>query len=67
MDVHSGETGTRIFMPLKSSTVLIGLVEVVVWRKPLSQIFSMATRLAFAIWPRTNAPRSPSMAFQTVS
>ena len=46
-------TGTRILKPFRSSGVLIGFVDDVVWRKPLSQILSMAMRLALAIWART--------------
>src|SRR6202051_1275092 len=53
IEVHSGETGTRILKPLRSSGPLIGLVDEVVSRKPLSQILSMTTRLALAISPRT--------------
>ena len=65
IEVQSGETGTRILKPFRSSGPRIGLVEDVVWRNPLSQIFSMATRLALAIWLRTYWPRSPSIAFHT--
>ena len=32
MPVHSGETGTRILKPFRSSGVLIGLVPEVIWR-----------------------------------
>ena len=52
LDVQSGDTGTRILKPLRSSGPLIGLVDDVVWRKPLSQIFSITTRFALAISPR---------------
>ena len=53
IDVQSGEGGTRSFMPLRSSGVTIGFVEVEVCRNPLSQILSIATRFAFAICART--------------
>src|ERR1700741_4037160 len=53
IDVQSGETGTRILKPLKSSGPLIGLVDDVVWRKPLSQILSITSSPAFLISPRT--------------
>jgi len=52
MDVHIGETGTRILKPSRSAGVLMGLVEVVVWRKPLSQMRSSACRLTLAICAR---------------
>src|SRR5882724_9816370 len=66
IEVHSGDTGTRLLKPLRSSGPLIGLVDDVVWRKPLSQILSITSRPNLLISPRTWAPRSPSMAFQTV-
>src|ERR1700750_724427 len=66
IEVHSGDTGTRILKPLKSSGPVMALVDEVVWRKPLSQILSMTSRPAFLISPRTQAPRSPSIVFQTV-
>ena len=53
IEVHSGDTGTRILKPLKSSGPLIGRDDDVVWRKPLSQILSITTRLALVISPRT--------------
>ena len=40
----SGLTGTRIFRPSMSLAVSIGLPLVVIWRKPLSHIFSKACR-----------------------
>src|SRR5438046_4330266 len=67
IEVQSGETGTRIFKPLKSSGPLIGLLDDVVSRNPLSQILSITTRLALVISLRIKAPSSPSIAFQTVS
>ncbi len=67
MLVQSGLTGTRIFKFLRSSGVLIGLVEVVIWRKPLSQILSIACRPRLSISPRTYAPSLPSIAAQTWS
>src|SRR5947209_11417060 len=48
IDVHSGDTGTRILKPLRSSGPLIGFVDDVVSRNPLSQILSIdrkSTRL----------------------
>ena len=42
IEVHSGLTGTRILKPCRSSGVVIGLVLVVIWRKPLSQMRSNA-------------------------
>ena len=53
IEVQSGLTGTRILKPFRSAGVWIGLLELVIWRKPLSQILSMTTRLALPIWPRT--------------
>ena len=53
IEVQSGLTGTRILKPFRSADVTIGLVEVVIWRKPLSQILSKATRLALPIAART--------------
>jgi hypothetical protein len=38
---------------LQSSGRVIGLFDEVIWRKPLSQILSITTRLAFAICART--------------
>src|ERR1700744_5963038 len=66
-DVHRGDTGTRILKPLKSSGVTRGLLDDVVWRKPLSQILSIATRSFFRICARIHAPSSPSIAFHTVA
>ena len=59
--------GTRSFSPRKSSGLLIGLVEVVIWRKPFSQGRAIVIRPTFSIWPRTYLPRPPSIAFQTWS
>src|SRR5258708_38468163 len=67
IEVQNGETGTRILKPLKSSGPLIGLVDDVVSRNPLSPILAITTRLAFVISPRTEAPSSPAIALQTVS
>src|SRR4051794_13797130 len=67
IEVHSGDTGTRILKPFRSSGPLIGLVDDVVWRKPLSQILSITIRLDLTISLRIWAPRSPSMVFHTVS
>src|SRR5450830_619983 len=67
IEVHSGDGGTRIFIPFKSSPITIGLVDEVICRKPLSQILSIATRPDLAICARTWAPRSPSSAFHTVA
>ena len=53
IDVQSGLTGTRILKSCRSAGALIGFVLVVMWRKPLSQILSIARMLALAIWPRT--------------
>ena len=53
MLVHSGETGTRILKPFMSAGPLISRVELVIWRKPLSHIFSMGTKPRLAISPRT--------------
>ncbi|MNL73226.1 hypothetical protein D3C87_1986610 [compost metagenome] len=62
------EGGTRILTPCRSAGPFTGRVAVVICLKPLSQIFSKAKMdLLFAISPRMNAPRPPSMAFQTVS
>ena len=49
IDVHSGLTGTRILKPFRSSAVLIGLVLVVMLRKPLSRQRSKQCRLTFAM------------------
>ena len=38
--------GTRILKPFRSAGVRIGLVELVIWRKPLSHIFSMRDQAA---------------------
>src|SRR6202012_3646681 len=67
IDVHSGDTGTRILKPLKSSGVTMGLGDHVVWGKPLSHILSIATRSFFRICARIHAPSSPSIAFRTVA
>src|ERR1700761_9597585 len=67
IELHSGDGGTRILKPLKSSGLAIGLTDDVVWRKPLSQILSITTRSFLAICARIHAPSSPSIAFQTVS
>ena len=67
MLVQSGETGTRILKPFRSAGVLIGWVELVIWRNPLSHIFSIAIRPRLSISARTSAPSLPSIAFQTVS
>ncbi|KEH15068.1 hypothetical protein GY15_00885 [Delftia sp. 670] len=67
IEVHSGETGTRILKPCRSAGPAMGRVEEVICRKPLSQMRSMATRLAWAMRARIWAPSSPSMAFQTLS
>ena len=47
--------------------MLIGLVLVVIWRKPLSHILSNATRPILPTSWRMCAPRSPSTAAQTPS
>ena len=52
IEVHKGDTGTRIFMPSKSAGVVIGPRDEVVWRKPLSQIFSCTIRPPFSISAR---------------
>jgi len=67
IDVHNGLTGTLILKPFRSAGVTMGLLELVIWRNPLSQILSNATRLALAMAARTCAPRSPSIAAQTCS
>ena len=67
MDVHSGLTGTRILNPFRSAGAAIARLDDVIWRKPLSQIRSNATRLDLAIAARTYAPSSPSMAAHTWS
>src|SRR5262245_13086311 len=67
MDVKSGLTGTRNLSPLRSLGSLIGLLLVVIWRKPLSHILSKATKPRVLICWRTYAPRSPSTAAQTPS
>ena len=53
IEVQSGLTGTRILKLPRSAGVSIGPVEVEIWRKPLSQIFSNAKRPLSSIWPRT--------------
>ena len=53
IEVQSGDTGTRIFIPSKSAGAVIGLTDEVVWRKPLSQIFSITTRPDFSISARS--------------
>ena len=67
IEVHSGLTGTRILNPLRSSAVLMGLVELVMLRKPLSRMRSKLCRFTLAMASRMKAPRSPSIAFHTVS
>jgi hypothetical protein len=67
IEVISGITGIRIFSPARSAGDLIGRGEAVIWRKPLSQIFSKANTFALVIADRIWAPKSPSMAAQTVS
>ena len=67
MLVHRGETGTRILNPFRSAGPLIGWVELVIWRNPLSHILSKAIRPRLSISARTNCPSLPSIAFQTVS
>ena len=52
IEVHSGDTGTRILKPFRSSGLLMGLADDVIWRKPLSKMRSMASRLALPIWAR---------------
>src|ERR1700741_5410611 len=42
MEVQSGLTGTRILKPSRSAVVTMALVEEEIWRKPLSQMCSMA-------------------------
>ena len=53
MLVQSGLTGTRNLTPRKSAGVTIGFVLVVVWRKPLSQILSIASSPRLPISART--------------
>ncbi|MNW70993.1 hypothetical protein D3C74_505760 [compost metagenome] len=65
MDMGSELTGTRIFRPSMSAAVLTGALLLVVWRKPLSHIFSKAYRRRCAMAARTCAPSAPSMAPQT--
>lgn len=55
-------TGTRILNPSRSLTAWIGLVELVICRKPLAQMRSMTTKFASLICLRNAAPRSPSSA-----
>ena len=64
--ISPGET--RIFSPARSATLWIGLVDVVISRKPFSQIFS-STTIPPRVWmsSRTTLPRSPSIARNTVS
>ena len=67
-ETSAGAPGTRSFMPARSAADLIGLMLLVIWRKPRSQMRSIGTRLTLAvIWPRTNFPSSPSIVGQTLS
>ena len=47
-DVKIGAGGTRNLMPFRSSGVLIGWVDVVTWRKPLSQTLDIVSRPGFS-------------------
>ena len=52
IDVQSGLTGTRILKPFKSSAVTMGLVDVVMFLKPLSKILSKLCKLTLAMAAR---------------
>ena len=67
IEVHKGLTGTRILKPCKSAGVWMGLVELVMLRKPLSKQKSKACKFTLAMAPRTCAPKSPSIAAHTVA
>ena len=54
--------GVRIFRPSRSATVRIGLVEVVIWRKPFTHGRSKVTKPLSSICLRTSAPSGPSKA-----
>lgn len=66
-EVRIGITGMRILKPLRSVGSAIGPRLDVIWRKPLSQIFSNGRMPAASIFLRIAAPNSPSIAAQTVS
>ncbi len=66
-EVQSALIGTRIFSPLRSSGVWIGLVLVVTWRKPLSQTLSITSSPALRICPRSRSPSFPSKADHSVA
>ncbi|MNL11157.1 hypothetical protein D3C87_1319800 [compost metagenome] len=67
MEVHSGLTSTRSLKPARSCGVKIGRVELVIWRKPLFQTFSIGIRPTLAVLARTYSPSLPSRAAQTLS
>ncbi|CKU39770.1 Uncharacterised protein [Mycobacterium tuberculosis] len=67
IEVHSGDTGTRILKPFRSAGDAMALFDDVICLNPLSQILSMATMLDLAICMRIWLPRSPSMAFHTLA
>ena len=66
IDVHNGLGGTRILKPFRSSGVRMGLATESVWRKPLSQTLSNATRFALLNASITCLPSGPSIADQTL-
>ena len=47
-DTSAGAPGTRSFSPARSAAFSIGFADVVIWRKPRSQRFSIGTRPALA-------------------
>jgi hypothetical protein len=65
-ETRIGLAGTRIFMPARSFGDVIGLAELVIWRKPWSYTLPTGTRLTLSKAARICAPSPPSIAFQTV-
>ena len=66
-DSEIGLGGTRILKPCRSSGVMIGLVEVVIWRKPSSRIRRIGCRPDFSMSAHTRSPTRPSSAFHACS